>query len=289
MKKYDNFINEKISSSTIFLLLTMFNSIGMDKPIHNKYDRFYNDIQNIIVPNTNVTISKVLDDVKNKVSKDNRIKNKQELIDKLNSVVFIVNKNNKSKILFDEIKRRNNNRDNLGFTFYIKNKPFIGLNKFDNKIIRHELFHIVDDFMIKSNNNINKDIIKMFDFNMNYNEYSKNFEKIVNYEYRMKLSINKELIKKYLLTPSEIFVRLNTLKFWLLNNGYIKDIGQKIPNDVMIKLLNGEIFKNIKTHQEKLDFMNSDFMEIIIFIKNDKIKDINDFVYNSNYKKINMI
>jgi len=288
MKKYDNFINEKISSSTIFLLLTMFNSIGMDKPIHNKYDRFYNDVRSMILPNTNSIISKILDEVKNKVSKDNRIKNKQDVIDELNSVVFIVNNSSKSKILFDEFEKRNGHED-LGFMFYIKDKPFIGLNKIDNDVIRHELFHIVDIVMSRNNSNINKNIINIFDFNMNYEEYSKNFDRIVSYEYKMTQPIKNEIIKKYLLTPSEIFVRLNNFKFWLLKNGYIDNISQKIPNDIMIELLNGNIFKNIKTYQEKMDFLHSDFLQILLFIKNNEIDKINNYVYNNNYKKMNII
>jgi hypothetical protein len=252
----------------------------------------YNDIEKFSIENnsnSNIIIQKSLNIVKNKVLNDINITNKKEILNKLDSILFVYNDHSDIPNYLYNASNSNNENGAKTICFAINSKllnyPIIFLSEDapSNKII-HEILHVVGV-------NINlDDINKIFDFNLTFDEYFYKYiimineEKIDKYIKYIQCPFDKDdNLIKYYTDKDELYVRLNNLKLYLYNINILKDPNDNITKEIIYKLKSGEIFKNL-SETEKFEFIKSDFIILIPFIKN--YKDINLYasINNSNNK-----
>jgi len=222
----------------------------------------------------NNDIKKSIDIVKNKI-KTSKITNKKEVIDRIDNTYFLIDKGDKiSREMFKQASQENKIDTKCFVVFFDNMNPIIFLSK-DAEImdITHELNHIVEKYM---NQNI-LNIERMFNFSYNFKEYSKIYELITNGNFLLTKSIDRNTLN-YLKNPSEIYARIDNLKHFLYEYNFLKTPNQDIDKNLTKMLFTGEIFNNLPNNDIKRQFVNSDFMQILMFFDVRKYPEINKLV-----------
>jgi len=271
-----NELNEGVTRNIAewgLIAFLLFNKIGSDTPKRYDIEWFKNYVSNNSV-NNNHDIKTAIKNVKNKVMGDNKITNKQDIINTIDSTLVLFN--NKNDFVIKNFYKQASKNIGLNpscFTYFPNDgsPPIIALSNDATLIdIQHEYYHVVEwvmDFDTKG-------IKNMFDFNGDFKYQNQLYRMLTNYEYKLSHPVgNKEL--KYLNTPSEIYVRLNNLKLFLYKYNFIKTPNENLGKEIFEQLYTGEIYKNLPNDKIRENFRGSDFMQILIFMKT--FNDINKY------------
>ena len=155
--------------------------------------------------------------------------------------------------------------------------------------IRHEFYHLIDYHRLLENKpeiEINKNITPK--------EYEDILSDILG-DSITSLDSYKPLDdkhKKYLSSETEIYSRYNNFKSFLYEYGYISSPSQDITRELWNSIFNGkfsqhyydnckskDLCKKYTNRKEDIMFINSDFFDILPFIKKAKLKELNKLAY----------
>lgn len=275
--------NEGVKSSlagmAIFLTL-FFNNIGGD--VARRYDaKFFNNyVKTLNIANTDQLVQKVIKDFKYKISTDSKILNKHEVYDKIDSTFIVFRRNDEiNYTLYRQSKIKHTDSTPSSWCTTIKPKDgkamsviFLARDASYNEIF-HELSHAIESIV-----KIDPRIIDMFNFNYNKDQQNLMYNLITKGKYSMTKAVSSSNIE-YLKEPGEIYSRLNNLKNFLYKKGFLSTPSQDISEELMTKLLTGLVYVELD-EKGKEEFINSDFIQILIFFNIKKINTINQFVTN---------
>jgi len=272
--RFDEFVNEEFKFSglrnwTIIFLALFYNFKG-DVPRKFNEPKFVeNYVKNLPKLNNNQRVRDIISEVKNRVLKDTKISNKQEILKKIDETLIVIRREDEFMKIITDI----GNKEASGrlITFKINDNTqthsIIILEKdFNDETLTHELNHVVE-------NNIKQDmsgVEKMFNFNMNFKEYNNNLKMMTNGDYYLPSSatIDKEY-RDYLKT--ELYVRLNGFKRFLYNHKLINNSNDSIKEYMINNILSGRFYKNLSDEDKEI-FSHSDFLEIFMFLDREKWK-----------------
>lgn len=286
IKKFNNF--EKLNEERIFnkntlemilVFLLAFNSLKTDYHRKYSYEELYNYAQKLDVKNNNPLVKQALNEIKDKIMTDPRIMDKNGLIEGLNRLIFV--NMNKDHITYDIYKQNRNSHtdiNNVGaFIYYIEDKGAMIFLRHDITLedIIHEISHYIDFYIGKDNN-----LTKMFDFNKDHMSavylYAVMTDQIKiespDDKYKVQAPVINRRKINYLSSPPEIYARLNGLRFFLYKNRFLPRINADIDNNLINKLLTGEVYRSLP-EKEKKKFKDSDFMEILMYIDIENIRE----------------
>jgi hypothetical protein len=190
-------------------------------------------------------VKDALEDVKNKVRKDDKILNKEEVLMQLDSVAIVRKKSDRiSRQMYLAVNSVSTAgcASSFSLTFTKKkfghdcNIIFLDQNADYNEIV-HELSHVVEIYMKKSKN---FDIKKLFDFKKTYVEQLASSAIITNGD--IEFGFEEEKLIQYLSSNSEIYSRLSSLKYFLYKRGYIENPNDKISKKLISSILKGDFY-----------------------------------------------
>jgi len=286
MKNYNNYVdslNEKIKWYWWFLL----GSIALNQYFKYKNTQYTSSFKNLKYEK-NLTyewIDIARNKVKDKVKKSN-IENKDFILQKIDSckIIKLPNKLKNVENKLSNVEGAYTRYDGIDYVFIDK----LITDNDDNKIrtLTHELFHLVDHYR-------KKEELSKIKINKNLSEYDYSYILFEILDNHME-GISKKDLKKtfddmdfndeyleYVSGDDEIYARLNNLKIYLYDNSYIKSPNDNIPEYIFKSFFNGRFFKHLNDDEKKI-FINSDFLEILPFLKNTNLKDLNKIAYLDN-------
>lgn len=301
IKTYENFIikEEKtwhwLATAAVLITNLILNKIeesGDAKKAKTEIKQMFSSAKELYYPEIDSAKKYVIDKVLN--SPD--FKNKEEIINKINSIKFI-----ESPMGFGDSNPGylcyNDNGLNLEYVILTKSIFDSLPSDYKKMALRHELMHLVDCHEYGYDNwSINsKDKLDNFSVSdLSEDQYNKIHSQILNNdtlkfgEYLKSKFINFDDKKKYLTSPEEMFTRINNLKFFLVKSGFLKSTNDDITEKMWDDIYSGELFKSITDEDLIDDLLVSDFLEVLPFIKNSKIDKLNKiaYLYNKNKKNI---
>jgi len=268
---YNN-LNEGTLNKAATLALNIaliFNSIKGDNPKRYDMNYFQNYAKTLNIANDNYVYKRVLEEAKRKVSNDPWINNKNEIIKKLDSVIVFYKKNDEfCNNLFRSIDREISNTQTMAAIINHNIMILDPLANADN--MYHELMHVVYDM---SNNKEN--FVKLYNFTNSPEKQEYIIRKITGNDWNIPAIKDTSYIK-YLSEPTEIYARLNQLKFYLFKNKFIKTPYDKLSNKVIYDLISGEIYSKLN-EKEKEVFIYCGFIDLLKFIDASKIEQFNKY------------
>jgi len=208
---------------------------------------------------------KVIDKIKN-----NDFKNKDIIIDKIN----------KCKIIEFPEKMKSQYKTTEGAYINLET-DFILMQHLNQRsdldklnTLTHELFHLVDHYRLMEN----KPNIKI---NRNYSsaEYSELYANMLGLEYSDDMDFDDLDYIEYLSTDEEIYARFNNLKLFLTKINFISNPNDDIPDYLWKSFFNGKFYDYLKTKEIKDEFLNSDFILILPFLKDSKLENLNKIAF----------
>lgn len=277
--------------SLAFSVTILFNQIGGD--VSRRYDMEYLQkyFKSFNVATVNPLVQEAIKDFKMKILNDPKILNKQQVMDVIDSTPILFNKNDEiCRLLYNRANKKSDGKHvvNSWCTTIIKNQDkkgaksyiFLGPNAPYGDII-HELSHAIETVV-----DIDPKILNIFDFNKSVTEQKKLFLLMTDERLSNIFDIYKksEEYMEYLKSPSEVYSRLNSLKFFLYKNKIINTPNDNIDDKIIYDIISGKIFKNLNKEERKV-FMLSDFIEILTLINTKKNPDIDKFVNNVSKQK----
>lgn len=300
IKKFEHFENyEKLNEgwktnlAELAIFLTyLFSSIGADtvKKYTPEYLERYAKTMNIA--NTNQIVQMVIKDFKEKIARDPKILNKQEVYKVIDETPIVYRKNDEiSYILYNQARKEHpgltpscwcttiskaGQKDKKGGKSII----FLVPNASYNDIL-HELSHAIETVV-----QIDPTILKMFKFDINADRQNLLYHLLTNNTYGMVKGLNMQQLN-YLKNPSEVYSRLNNLKMFLYKHKFLNSPADEVSQDLLFKLISGQVYAALD-EKSKVEFRNSDFMEILVLIDVKPFRNINQFVENAAKQKMNL-
>ena len=285
MKNYNNYINslnEKVKWYW-WLLLGSFALNQYTNYISKNNKEMFNSLKNekeIYFDWIETAKGKVI----NKINNSN-IKNRKTIIDKIKNCKIVDIPNKMDNDEFENTAAFYTNYDNID---YVVLNHIIDSVSYQEKIkaITHELFHLVDHHRIienKPNIEINKNISKeeyaytfFLIIGFNLDDYEEDSLDDILDDFYENVTTNKKI--KYLSDEAEIYARFNNLKLYLFEHGYISSPNDDISYSVWKSIFNGNLFNSLSDKEKKL-FINYDFIDILPFIKDSKLSELNKLAY----------
>jgi len=281
------------------MYLTLFMHINSDvnsntKPDKFNYDFFIKYLNIMDKADKNVIIQEVIRDFKHKVINDPKILNKQEVLKVIDDTPILFRNDDKiCYALYQKAKEQISSSQPSSWCTKItpvdstKGKAFsvIFLSKTANYYeILHELSHAIETVV-----KIDPRIAEPFDFKMSHEKINTQLQLITNFSYNLKGPVQSQYLE-YLSNPSEIFSRMNSFKMFLYRNKIIKTPNDELTELIFIKLMSGQIYKNLDDKAKK-EFAKSDFLDLIIYLDFKKSPQLNQYVQNAidQKKRGNMI
>lgn len=250
-----------------------------------------------------------------KVESSNYITNKEEVINRLNNVVY---KEYESLYLFRNYGGGDTD-DNLMSYYYDTDtdKDYIMINmemSHDHKLLSyiHELNHLVDKHSkIDENNKVKStdlliDISKYsrirvqklyYDYYRNWGEIKKG-DQYYNPGIILYFSVfgisnddsggmgETESNEKYYISDSEIFARISTMKSFMLKEGILNNIDEKITKH-HIELIRLYVYKFEGDYNEYMKVLDLGFLQYLPLINWDKVNELNLIAKNDSDSNIN--
>lgn len=219
------------------------------------------------------------------VLKDDNIKNKQEVLNRIKNVKLAIDTEGSVK------------RNAVGYYDYFKSNDYIlfmNEKEQDRFTILHELYHLVD---IQSENYVNPDYDAVIDKDISFEEYRIKYSLItfglLNIEDSIKRADELKYVSEifannwyifensrdYYLSDKEVYVRLNLFKVFLEDLIIKYDIVDSIEsfeiNDIFLQnIFNGKLLRTLD-HFDKDKFLKSDFIYILPALKSDCSDELN--------------
>lgn len=232
------------------------------------------EIQEYINKNNvnNSDIKNAINIVKKKIRTNNEVTNKKDVINAIDNTYFLIDKGDKiSREMFKQASKESKIDPKCFVVFFTNMNPIVFLSRdADITDITHELNHIVEKYMKKNILNINR----FFNFNYSFKEYSTIYKLLTNGNFLLTKEFDKDTLN-YLKQPSEIYSRLDNLKHFLYKNNFINTPNKNIDKNLTIKLFTGQIYNNLPNDDLKREFVNSDFIQILIFFDIKKYPELN--------------
>jgi hypothetical protein len=226
-------------------------------------------------------LERAKESVISKIKNKENILNKEELIDRVKNVIV-------KEIKDNDVVAPNSNM----YYFKYSDKDYIVVNRknsnHDYQTFIHELNHLLDHRkVVKDNIDIKYLINKDIDIN-DYSRFVKmNFPLVLDdeKELRPEILLNSweffEKNKGYLLSDSEVYARLSSMRVYLINNNYIKE-GDKLTKDVVYRFFEDLSKRKISSYDYYELFDELDFLLITPCINWDYEKEIDLISYNKN-------
>jgi hypothetical protein len=261
----------------LFMLLTpMFSGIGSDarNPIYDA-KKIESYIKTMNIANNNFFVQNVVRDFKDYVTKNNKILNKQKVIEKIDKTPIVYRKND--PICYELYKRAKSQAGSgdpscwCSTTETGESVIFLAPDASYNSIF-HELSHAIESVV-----KVDPKILDGFNFNYNRKQVDLLYKFITNFEYSIKNDVTRN--KEYLSDPSEVWARLNNLKMFLYKHKFLKSPNDEITELLLQRIITGVFYSSL-SEKDKEDFRKSDFIEILIFIDLNKYMKINKYVQN---------
>jgi hypothetical protein len=290
--KFDNYsqINEYSASkwATLALYLTiMFNPLKdvnqATKKDEISFEFLVKYFEMMDSATKNPMIQEVVRDFKHKVINDPKIINKQEVLKVIDNTPIVFRKDDKiCNTLYQHAKEKYKTPKPSSWCTTLSDttpnaKPIsvIFLSKdADYYEVIHELSHAVEKVV-----KVDPKIIEPFNFNMPFKRMNAQFMLITAMEYSLKNPMQREYLN-YLSDPSEIYSRMNSFKMFLYRNKIINTPNDDVTELIIAELMTGKIYNNLDEKRKK-EFVNSDFMDIIVFLDlNKRNSDLNKYVDN---------
>lgn len=294
---FDNYnkLNEgwKTNLAELAIFLTyLFSSIGGDTAKKFTAERIEDYAKTMNIANSNQIVQMVIKDFKEKIARDPKIINKQDVYRVIDETPIVYRKNDEiSYAIYNHTRQKNpgltpscwcttlskpGSKDKKGGKSII----FLVPNASYNDIL-HELSHAIETVV-----QIDPAMLKMFNFNASFERQDLLYHFLTNNEFGMKRGLSKVELN-YLNSPSEVYSRLNNLKMFLYKHKFLKSSSDDVTQEILYKLITGEFYSTLD-EKSKQEFRNSDFMEILILIDKKQFKNINQFVDNMSKQKMNL-
>lgn len=294
--KFDNYslINEgrntKLFKLALYLTFFFSHAPDVNQSDKSNYEFFVKYVNSMDVGDRNTMVQEVIRDFRHKVINDPKILNKQEVLKVIDETPILFRNNDKiCQYLYQTAKEKSGSGTPSSWCTTITpedGKPYsvIFLSKdADYYEVLHELSHSIEKAV-----KVDPRIVDPFDFNMPFKKLNAQFSLITGLQYSLKNSMQKEYID-YLSTPSEIYSRMNSFKMFLYRNKILKTPNDDVSELIIYELMTGKIYNNLD-EKKKREFINSDFIDIIIFLDlNKRNQDLNKYVndFLSQKKPIN--
>lgn len=271
--------NDLLSYALAFTLI--FSTIKNDS--HKQYDLefFERYVKSMNIANKNQLVQEVIRDFKQKVLTDPKILNKREVYNVIDNTPIVYRNNDDiCEILYQIAKGDGKALPSSWCTTILPEgqkdkkggRSIIFLNKEASYYeIYHELSRAIESVVV-----IDPKIVELFNFNHDFKKQNLLLSMITNSEYSKKSPYSQERIK-YLNDPSEIFSRLNSFKIFLFKNKILKSPNEEITDLLLLEIYTGKLYYSL-SEKAKIEFANSDFMEILIFVDFEKFHKINQYV-----------
>lgn len=266
-EKLDEGMGKDLAGLALYLLF-IFNGIKGDVPKRFDKQYFENYAKTLNIANNSFIYQQVLQEAKRKVMSDPRLNNKGEIIKALDSVIVFYKKDDEfCNLLFRSVNTMRNTKTTASI---INNKIMILSKDSRPDHMYHELMHLVYEF-----SNKDETIVKTFDFNRSPDKQALVFRSLTNNEYSItQTSPRDTAFVNYLKQPTEIYARVNQLKFYLFKNKFLKNPYEKIPPKLIYDLMYGKVFASL-SENEKQNFMDQGFISLLLYVNLKKLETIN--------------
>ena len=272
--------------------LILFGGLVLGNMIYKNFDFYigskkFNNVVDKLNAKESIFSSPIVDDAKKDVIKkilgDDNIKNQEDLIDKIKKCKVIKTPRELMSdgvvatytywegvdyvMINDDVYNKTN------YLLFQKNSDDVKLN-----CIRHELFHLIDQHKL-----LNEKPNIQIDTNISIKQMSKDMCYIFNKpEMIGKTDFFTKSDIEYLGGEKEIYARFNNLKYFLYKYGYIKTPSSDITKELWDDILSGLFVKKLKDDGKRTEFdefCDSDFIEMLPFIKKSKLSELNKLAY----------
>jgi len=265
----------------VLIYFAFFN--GLDDTKQIKISEVIKYTKNFDIKNNDKIVKDALNDMKDKVLSDDKILNKKEVVAYLDSIAIVRKKDDKiSKAMYGLSTSNGTKASSFAISLdksdfgYNCDMIFLDDDADYNEII-HELTHVIKNHM-KLNTSL--DFEKLFNFNKSVRQQKKDIKVLTGglFEYSIDTKKESEFIE-YIQTPSELYSRLTSFKMFLYKRGYLKTPNEDFSPQLIRRITNGSLYAGMSARDRHL-FINSDFLDILLFIDRTKIHMLDQFVQN---------
>ncbi len=281
-----------------WLLLGALSLNSIFKP-YDKYKEWStkSDIKNLFEKSKRIDYYDIIESakkkVKNKVLKDETLKNKESILSKIDSIQIIETPQGAG--LSSNPGYLNYNEDGLSLEYIIINKKTLDSlpPSYKEMAITHELFHLVDFHRLLQNKpNLNVKRLsesEWYSIAMNILNTDSTISKKYALQNHTFFDKYDKVKVNYLTNNKEIYARLNNFKLFLTKVGELKNPNQDISDKLWEDIYNGKFISRISDKSLIKEFYLSDYLEILPFIKDSEISEVNKLAYISKEKIKNIV